>query len=107
LCWASRGQLPPPTKIRKIKEQNIEKSVRASLTIYQNPWLGRNNSGILVVAIAVEITITNGIAAAPRPKTEQHQGATGDFKRANEVRGEVRVLKSYLRETKHAHGAEL
>src|SRR5215469_9398105 len=36
---------PPPAKIR-IKEQNIAKSVRASLTVCQNPWFGRNNSGI-------------------------------------------------------------
>jgi hypothetical protein len=29
---------PPPTKIRKITEQIIAKSVRASLTMYQNCW---------------------------------------------------------------------
>lgn len=55
--------MPPPEAIRKSKQQNIAKSVRASLTIYQNPCVGRNSSGIFVVAIAVEMTISSGMAA--------------------------------------------
>src|ERR1017187_4418785 len=58
---ASRDQLPPPTEMRKTKQQNMAKSVRASLTMYQKPWLARNNSGIFVVAIAVVITISSGM----------------------------------------------
>ncbi len=42
----------------------MAKSVRASLTIYQKPWLARNNSGTLVVAIAVVITINSGMDAS-------------------------------------------
>lgn len=42
----------------------MAKSVRASLTMYQNPWFGRKSSGIFVVAMAVHMTINKGIAAA-------------------------------------------
>ncbi len=38
----------------------MEKSVRASLTMNQNTWFGLDNSGILVVAIAVPMTTSNG-----------------------------------------------
>lgn len=58
---ASRDKLPPPTDMRKIKQQSMAKSVRASLTMYQKPWLARNNSGTFVVAIAVVITMSSGI----------------------------------------------
>src|SRR5271169_6022603 len=47
---ASNDHIPAPTEIRKSSEHSIAKSVRASLTIYQNPWLARNSSGIFVVA---------------------------------------------------------
>ena len=49
--------------IRKSKLIVIAKSVLASLTMNQKPWFGRNNSGILVVAIAVRITIRSGMLA--------------------------------------------
>ena len=100
--WASRAQPPPPTKIRKLTEQNLAKSVRVSLTMYQNPWFGRNNSGIFVVAMAAQITIRSGTAAAlvQRPSSAN---ATDDFKRTYKVCGEVRVRKSDLRETNDAH----
>jgi hypothetical protein len=55
---------PPPTEIKKSSEQNIAKSVRASLTMYQKPWPARNSSGTFVVAIAVVITISRGTADA-------------------------------------------
>ena len=58
---ASRDQLPPPTEMRKTRQQNMAKSVRASLTMYQKPWLARNSSGTFVVAIAVVITASSGI----------------------------------------------
>lgn len=41
----------------------MAKSVRASLTMNQNPWAARDSSGIFVVAMAVQITISSGIAA--------------------------------------------
>ncbi len=61
---ASIDQRPPPTEMRKIKQQNMAKSVRASLTMYQKPWLARNNSGIFVVAIAVVMTMNRGMDAS-------------------------------------------
>jgi hypothetical protein len=42
----------------------MAKSVRASLTMYQNPWPARKSSGTFVVAIAVEMTIKSGMDAA-------------------------------------------
>lgn len=53
---------PPPSRIRNISAQNIAKSVRASLTMYQKPWFGRSSSGIFVVPIAVVITTSRGTA---------------------------------------------
>jgi len=50
--------------MRNKSEQNIAKSVRASLTMYQKPWWARNSPGIFVVVMAVAITINSGIAAA-------------------------------------------
>src|ERR1019366_2244675 len=61
---APMDQIPPSTEIRKSSEHSIAKSVRASLTMYQNPWLARDSSGIFVLTIAVVITISSGIAAA-------------------------------------------
>jgi len=100
--WAPRAQQPPRTKTRKITEQNIAKSVRASL-MYQNPWFGRNNSGIFVVAMAVQITIRSGTAAALVERPSSTQCTTDGFKRTYKVCREVRVLKSDLRETNDAH----
>lgn len=71
--------------------------------MYQNRWFGRNNSGIFVVAMAVQITVRSGTAAALVRKAEQHQCATDDFKRTYKACGEVRVRKSDLRETNDAH----
>ena len=42
---------------------SIAKSVRASLTMNQNPWPARINSGIFVVAMAVQIITRRGTAA--------------------------------------------
>jgi hypothetical protein len=33
--------------MRNTKQHNMARSVRASLTMYQKPWLARNNSGTL------------------------------------------------------------
>ena len=60
---ASRDHSPAPTLIRKSKLIVIAKSVLASLTMNQKPWSGRTNSGILVVAIAVRMTIKSGMLA--------------------------------------------
>jgi hypothetical protein len=60
----NNDKVPPPAAIRKSNEQSIAKSVRASLTINQNPWFARNSSGIFVVLMAVVITIINGTAEA-------------------------------------------
>src|SRR5208337_2969744 len=73
---ASRDHDPPPTLIRKSKLNVIAKSVRASLTMNQKPWLRWNSSGILVVAIAVRITSNNGMLASlvtspTRPRNPQ------------------------------------
>lgn len=61
---ASSDHAPAPAKIKNSSEQNIAKSVRASLAIYQNPWFVRNSSGILVLAIAVQMMMNNGIDAS-------------------------------------------
>ena len=42
---------------------SIAKSVRASLTMNQNPWPARINSGIFVVAMAVQMITRRGTAA--------------------------------------------
>ena len=77
---ASRDQIPPPTKMRKTKQQNMAKSVRASLTMYQKPRLARNNSGTFLVAIAVVITISKGIDAilVPSPSTSRKPQRTSN-----------------------------
>jgi hypothetical protein len=54
---------PAPAMIKKRRAINIEKSVRASLTMNQNPWPGLNNSGIFVVAIAVQMMTKSGTEA--------------------------------------------
>jgi hypothetical protein len=58
----SKDELPPPARIRNSNEQNIAKSVRASLTVYQKPWLALTNSGTFVVAMAIVITMSSGTA---------------------------------------------
>src|SRR5208282_3000684 len=70
---ASRAQSPPPAAIRKSSEQNMAKSVRASLTMNQKPWLARKTSGTFVVAMAVVITTNSGTAVSrvQRPSSTQ------------------------------------
>jgi hypothetical protein len=51
---ASTDHTPPPARIRNNGEHNIQKSVRASLTMYQKPWFGLASSGSFAVAIAVQ-----------------------------------------------------
>ena len=50
--------------IKKIRQQAMAKSVRASLTMNQKPCAGRESSGILVVAIAVEMMTSSGTDAS-------------------------------------------
>jgi hypothetical protein len=53
------GPPPTPAANSKINDISMEKSLRASLTVNQKPCRGRDIPGILVVAIAVEITINS------------------------------------------------
>jgi hypothetical protein len=62
-AFESKEHEPAPAMIRKMRDMSMEKSVRASLIMNQNPWPGLDNSGILVVAIAVQMMINNGIEA--------------------------------------------
>src|SRR5579863_9405030 len=52
-----------PDTIRNSRHINMAKSVRASLTMYQNPWPACLSSGIFVVAIAVLMMTSSRIAA--------------------------------------------
>jgi hypothetical protein len=100
---ASSDHTPPPTEIRKSKEQNIAKSVRASLTMYQTPWLGRNSSGIFVVTIAVVMMMNSGAAAALVPRPSKTSRPQTIFKRADEMRSEIGMRKSDPGETIDTH----
>ena len=70
-CASAQGSLPGsvwpipaarlPETIRKRRHISMAKSVRASLTMNQNPWPARVNSGIFVVTMAVEMMIRRGI----------------------------------------------
>src|SRR5579863_8983371 len=89
--------------IRKISEHSIAKSVLASLTANQNPWFRRKSSGIFVVAITVEITISSGTAAARVQSPTSHENATRDFECTDEVRREIRMRESDPCKANHSH----
>ena len=100
---ASADNRPGPAAIRKISEHSIAKSVRASLTMNQNPCEARDSSGILVVTMAVVITIRSGISRKPGPQAEEHEHPARDFERADEVRGERGEREPDPCEAFHAH----
>ena len=87
-------QAPPPARIRKISEQSIAKSVRASLTMNQKPWVGRVSSGSLVVTMAVVMMIKRGREAARVQRPMRTRKPQIDFECTDEMRGEVGVEKS-------------
>lgn len=81
---ASRDYGPAPTPIKKSRLIVKAKSVFASLTMNQKHLSGRNNSGILVVAITVRITIRSRMLAfarvgggLPRSRAAARRGPRG------------------------------
>src|SRR6202008_1348381 len=52
-----------PDTTRNSRHISVAKSVRASLTMYQNPWPACFSSGIFVVAMAVQMIMRRGITA--------------------------------------------
>jgi hypothetical protein len=68
----------------------------------QKPWLGRETSGIFVVAMAVQITIRSGIAATRVTRPIRIRNPQMISKVPTRC-SEVRMRKADLREAIHAH----
>ena len=94
---ASRDSQPAPTSSKNSEASSIEKSVRPSWAIFQNPLLRR--IGIFVVPMATSMIVIVGITAGRVQQSQDDADSAHDFKAADERGENLRLRQADLGKT--------